>query len=127
MSTDLYLGDESKLRMPNPYGHLNVQELLLARGGQPGQAAGNGEEYRQVPLTAIAGQSPMQVRAAFDPEADAEDQALVASLKVDGQRVPVLLVEAGSDSAGQYTPLDGHRRIAALRYIGQPTVKAIIH
>jgi ParB/RepB/Spo0J family partition protein len=121
MTTDLYLGDESKIRMPNGFaGRLNVQELMLA------QASGNGEEYREVSLEAIVGQSPMQVRSAFDREGDTEDRALVESLKTDGQRVPVLLVDAGADNAGKYTPLDGHRRIAALRHLGHPTVKAVI-
>jgi ParB family chromosome partitioning protein len=126
MTTELYLGDESKLRMPNRFGRQNTPALHLAHGTQASQTVADGEELRQVPLTAVAGQSPLQVRAAFDPDADTEDRALADSLKADGQRVPVLLVEAGSDSASQYTPLDGHRRIAALRYIGHPTVKAVI-
>ena len=127
MSTDLYLGDETKLRMPNRLGRLNVQELLSAQANQPAQPAGNADEFREVPLEdVVVGPGMTLVRTGFDSADDAEDQALVESLKTDGQRVPVLLVEASTEQGRKYAPLDGNRRIAALRHIGHPTVKAVI-
>jgi len=123
MAAELQLGDESKLHMSNPFERRNLKTLLPKSAEQDivGQ-----DEYRDVPLAAINGQSGMQVRAAFDIDHDDEDRALVESLTSDGQRVPVLLAQTASGDSPQYTPLDGHRRIAALRHIGRSHVKAVV-
>ncbi len=85
-----------------------------------------GEDYRSVQLAAITAASPMQTRALFAPERDEEDQALVNSLRADGQRVPVLLAEIEDAVPAQFRLLDGHRRVAALRHLGAEAVKAVI-
>jgi len=77
-------------------------------------------------LDTITGESPLQVRAPFDPGHDEDDGALLESLESDGQRVPVLLVEASEGLPPTFTILDGHRRIAALRHLNRETVKAIL-
>jgi len=126
MTADLHLGDETKLRMPNPFVKIDMQALRHTQASQAGHIPATTEEYREVRLDAIVGDSPMQVRAAFDPDGDDEDRALVESLQNDGQRLPVLLAEWETTGRQQYVPLDGHRRIAALRHIGHPSVKAVI-
>ncbi len=123
MTAELQLGDESKLHMSNPFERRNLRTLLP----KPTETDTLGQdEYRDVPLPAISGQSGIQVRAAFDVDHDEEDRALVESLTSDGQRVPVLLAQTASGDSPQYTSLDGHRRIAALRHIGRSHVKAIV-
>ena len=123
MTAELQLGDESKLHMSNPFERRNLKTLLP----KPTETDTLGQdEYRDVPLSAISGQSGIQVRAAFDVDHDEEDRALVESLTSDGQRVPVLLAQTASGDSPQYTSLDGHRRIAALRHIGRSHVKAIV-
>lgn len=125
MPTQLQLGDESQIKIPNPFGNLNREALRHAQALAHTSAPVTGEQYRQIKLSAISGNSPLQTRAPFDPEQDDEDRALLDSLASDGQRVPVLVVETG-DSNLTYAVLDGHRRVAALRHLGQETVKAII-
>jgi ParB/RepB/Spo0J family partition protein len=126
MTANLHLGDETKLRMPNPFAKIDMQALRQAQASQAESAPATTEEYREVRLDAIDGDSPMQVRAAFDPDGDDEDRALVESLRSDGQRLPVLLAESDATGQQHYVPLDGHRRIAALQHIGHPTVKAVV-
>lgn len=90
---------------------------------EPGEAP----HYRLVRLSAIVGESPMQMRAPFDPDADEQDRSLLESLASDGQRLPVLLLEQANSVPPAYTPLDGHRRIEALRRLKHEWVQAVIH
>ncbi len=95
--------------------------------GLAGLSQAAGPHYLNVELRTIVGASPLQVRAPFNPEADEQDQALLASLESDGQRLPVLLVENPDTTPPTYTPLDGHRRIEALRRLKRDRVQAIVH
>src|SRR5437667_352449 len=79
--------------------------------------------YLNIELRQIIGASPLQVRAPFDPEADEQDRALLDSLASDGQRLPVLLLESSGTTPPTSTPLDGHRRIDALRRLQRHLVK----
>jgi ParB/RepB/Spo0J family partition protein len=126
MAAELHLGDETKLRMPNPFVRIDMQALRQAQANLADHAPAATDEYCEVRLDAIVGDSPVQVRAAFDPDGDDEDRALVESLRSDGQRLPVLLAESDATGEQRYLPLDGHRRIAALQHIGHPTVKAVV-
>ena len=105
--------------------HARLQETRVI--GQVSRPI-TGEQYRDVLLTAITGDSPLQARAPFDPEHDDDEKALVESIARDGQRVPVLLVEAtgGEHSLPTFTILDGHRRVMALRYLQCESVRTII-
>lgn len=85
-----------------------------------------GEQYRAIKLAAIVGDSALQARTPFDPERDDEDRALVESLASDGQRVPVFVTEVEGATPVEYTLLDGHRRVAALRHLNRELVKTII-
>jgi len=58
-----------------------------------------------------------------EPEGEAFE-AFKASLAADGQQVPILVRPAPHDE-GRYQAAYGHRRLAALRALGQP-VKAIV-
>jgi ParB family transcriptional regulator, chromosome partitioning protein len=58
-----------------------------------------------------------------EPEREAFE-AFKASLAADGQQVPILVRPAPNDE-GRYQAAYGHRRLAALRALGQP-VKAIV-
>lgn len=125
-TTPLDFGNEQAIQMPAVLGQVNWAVPMSA----PGLAVSSpviGEQYRLVRLEAIVGDSPLQTRRPFDPSSDEDDQALLESLAQNGQRVPVLLVEDTQTAARQYRPLDGHRRLAALRHLGQESVKAIIH
>lgn len=75
-----------------------------------------------VPLAAIVAESAVQTRAAFDP-ADPEDAALLESLRVQGQQLPVQVRET---RPGAYQLLDGHRRCAGLRALGATDVLALV-
>ncbi|MCC7359621.1 MAG: ParB/RepB/Spo0J family partition protein [Anaerolineales bacterium] len=99
----------------------------LRRAPVPFREPSNAPPLRMVRLNAIAGESPMQVRAAFSPDTDEQDRALLESLASEGQRVPVLLLETANSVPPAYTPLDGHRRIEALRRLKQEWVQAVIH
>ena len=126
MPTQLHLGDESQIKMPDVFGRTNAAALRHAQAAAELSAPIPGERYRDVKLNVITGESPLQLRACFDPEHDEEDRALVESLESDGQRVPVLLLEDPHSQAPALTILDGHRRIAALRQSNRETVKAVI-
>ncbi len=126
MPTRLHLGDESQIKMPDMFGHLNPAALRRAQAVAQSALPIPGERYREVKLSAITEDSPLQVRAPFDPEQDEDDRALLESLEGDGQRVPVLLVEDPDSQAPAFTILDGHRRIAALRRLNRETVKAVV-
>jgi ParB/RepB/Spo0J family partition protein len=123
MAANLHLGDESKIHISNPYEQLNLKAL---RPTSPSHDAISHDHYQEVPLTHIVGHSPMQTRTAFDPDQDDEDRALVDSLASEGQLVPVLLAQSAGGDLLEYVPLDGHRRIAGLRHLGQATVRAFI-
>ncbi|MCC6191667.1 MAG: ParB/RepB/Spo0J family partition protein [Anaerolineales bacterium] len=123
MTANLHLGDESKVHFSNPYER---HQLRGRRAAPPTPGAESQDHYREVPLAEIAGQRSMQTRAAFDPQHDDEDQALVDSLASEGQLVPVLLAQSAGGDSPQYVPLDGHRRIAGLRHLARATVRAFI-
>ena len=59
MATPLYLGDESKIQMPNAFGSVNVQALRQAQAGERTSAPVIGEQYRDVRLSAVVGESPL--------------------------------------------------------------------
>ncbi len=99
---------------------------LAALRRPPGPPVPDGR-YQAVPLSAIRGASPLQTRAPFDPDGDEADRALLASLAADGQRLPVLLAADPDRLPPSYTPLDGHRRLAALRRLNHDTVLAVVH
>ena len=126
MPAKLHMGDESKIQMPNAFSPVSVEKLRRAQGLVQTSTPVIGEQYRAVKLSAVVGESPLQVRTLFDPEHDDDDRALVDSLGGDGLRVPVLLVEVPNSVPQEYTILDGHRRVAALRHLSRETVKAVI-
>jgi ParB/RepB/Spo0J family partition protein len=82
--------------------------------------------FLAVPLAAIVERSRLQTRPPFDPVGDAEDAALVESLKVRGQDTPVILEIIADRQLPEYRIKDGHRRIDALRHIGAQRVDAIV-
>jgi ParB/RepB/Spo0J family partition protein len=122
----LHIPGEGQRQMPNVFSRASVAKLGEARAMAQTSRPIVGEQYREVFLTAIARESPIQARAQFDPEGDDEDRALVESLARHGQRVPVQLAEIEGASPPEYAILDGHRRIAALRHLKRETVKAVI-
>ena len=126
MPAKLHLGDQSKIQMPNAFSPVSVEKLRSAQGLVQSSTPVIGEQYRAVKLSAVVGESPLQVRALFDPEHDDDDHALVDSLVSDGQRVPILLVEVPNSVPQEYTILDGHRRVAALRHLNRETAEAVI-
>ncbi len=115
------IGDETKLREEmsrmDSFGPINVKGLMRASAVKTRRAV------IEVPLEAITADSPFQTRRPFDPARYEDDQALVASLAELGQREPVCLKEI---EPGRHQQVYGHRRIAALRYLGQKTVLAIV-
>lgn len=126
MPVKLYMGDESKIQMPNAFGDLDLEVLRQADASVRTSTPVVGEQYREVKLSAIVGESPLQARAPFDADNDEDDGALLDSLASGAQRLPVVLVEMEGSNPLTYMPLDGHRRIAALRRLNQETAKAII-
>ncbi len=126
MTAKLHLGDESKIQMPDLFSSLTLDELPTAEAGLPSSAPVIGEDYREVRLSVITQQSPIQTRAPFDPENDDEDQALVASLEAEGQKQPITLAEVEGSRPTEYRLLDGHRRVDALFHLQRETAKAII-
>lgn len=122
MPAQLTLGDESKIKVPNPFGGKPAAPSALA--GTSASKPVMGEQYRVVKLTSIVRRSPVQTRAPFNPEGDEDDQALVEYVRERADKLPpVLLVEIETD---HYGILDGHRRCDALTYAGLGEVKAII-
>ena len=53
------------------------------------------------------------------------ERKLLASLAASGQQVPIVVVAVG-DQGRQYLVIDGHKRVAALRKLGQDTVRATV-
>ncbi len=84
-----------------------------------------GEQYVEVPPALIVGHTRAQTRSGFDPEANDEDRALVESIRVEGQRIPVMVQEA-SDGSGGYVLQWGRRRLGAVLHLGLPFIKAIV-
>lgn len=117
---------ESKRQMPNVFSRAKSTRPDAGQAVVQTSRPIVGEQYRDVFLTAIVRDSPLQSRAHFDPHHDDEDQALMESLDQHGQRVPVQLAEIEGSCPPEYAILDGHRRIAALRHLGHDAVKAII-
>lgn len=120
------IANDPRIQMPNTFSKASQARLEQARAIAQTSKAIIGEQYRDVLLSAVVGDSPLQSRAPFDPEHDDDDRALVESITSDGQRVPVLLVEMPERTPLAYTILDGHRRIATLRQLNRESVKAII-
>ncbi len=85
-----------------------------------------GKQHGAVALRAIVERCRLQTRAPFDPQHDAEDAALVESLKRRGQVTPVILEQIAGRTPAAYRIKDGHRRIDALRQIGAERVEALI-
>jgi ParB family chromosome partitioning protein len=121
MTTRKPLVTDERVHMPDPFAPVSAVTSAATLVTHPVL----GEDYRLVPLVVAIESSPLQTRAAFDPEHDEDDHALLESLRAEGQRVPVLLVEMSETSSG-YRLLDGHRRVAALRQLGHDSVKAVI-
>ena len=116
----------SKVQMPNTFSAVSLDKLR-SRGVVPQTSKPiMGEQYREVFLSAIVQDSPLQTRSAFDPDNDEDDRALVESLASSAQRDPAQLVEIEGRNPPHYAVLDGHRRIAALRHLKREMVKAII-
>lgn len=97
----------------------------------PGNGTGGpvgliGKKHRAVPLELIVAGSAVQRRKPFDPEHDEEDAAFLASVRERGQRLPVSLRPIPGTDPTRYAIKYGHRRIAALRQLGHPTVEAIV-
>jgi ParB/RepB/Spo0J family partition protein len=111
----------SLITMPNVFSR-SSQSALVSSNARPVI----GEQYAEVSLDAVTNGSPVETRAPFAPEDDEEDAALLESLRSEPQREPVQLKEKDGTCPAQYVVLDGHRRIAALRKLGQKMVKAII-
>jgi ParB/RepB/Spo0J family partition protein len=125
MLRDVQSSEERKLQIPRAFGRTAARPLIIS--ATPAVAVPIiGEQYRDLRLDAIQGDSPLQTRAAFTLEDD-DDRALVASLAGAGQRVPILVVEEPAGAATHYRILDGHRRVAALRHLDRSTVKAIVY
>lgn len=113
---------------PHDFGNLvDFNEFM-----SPGPAAAlttkpvSGKRHCTVTLAAIVERSCLQTRPPFDPQHDAEDAALVESLRVRGQDTPVILEQIAERRPAEYRIKDGHRRIDALRHIGAERVEAII-
>lgn len=68
--------------------------------------------------------SPVQVRAAFDPETNEDDAGLVQSIAQDGVIQPLLVTLRAE--GGAYEIIDGHRRAAAARAAGLEAVPCIV-
>ena len=100
------------------FGRMDVNALMKANGAKK---VGLRTEFYEIPLTEITVDSLVQTRAPFDPKGDRDDGAFLASMREYGQRKPVVLFELAS---GKYEVLAGHRRIAALRYLGKKIVLA---
>jgi ParB/RepB/Spo0J family partition protein len=115
-----------KVQMPNTFNPASLDKLRSAQAVAQTSRPVMGEQYREVLLTAVMRDSPIQSRAALDPENDDEDRALVESIEASGQREPAHLAEIEGSCPPEYAILDGHRRIAALRHLKRETVKAII-
>src|SRR3990172_8557304 len=126
----LEFGDESQLEVPDPFGSSAITVPTSAQSSSAHSVIG--QVLRDVGIEAVAADSPLQTRARFDPENDEDDRALVDSLRANlkqrpnthPQEVPVKLAPIpGTDT---YVIVHGHRRVAALRCLGYPTVRAII-
>jgi ParB/RepB/Spo0J family partition protein len=79
-----------------------------------------------VKLSCITQYSPVQTRAAFNPAVTEEDQALLTSLKQNGQLTPIKLEALKDKQPPEYRVIDGHRRIAALRLLNIEEIQAIV-
>lgn len=110
-------GIAAEMRRAPAFGRVNIGKLIVEA---PLRERRN---IVAVSLAAISKGSPFQTRRPFNPENSPKDQALVESLATLGQHEPVCLKLIGD---GQYEVVWGHRRIAALRYLNQPEVLAVI-
>lgn len=85
-----------------------------------------GEQVVEVPLSAIAGSSPVQTRAPFDPEGNEDDRNLVESIRNHGVIVPVVLGPLPDKTERRYYVIAGHRRVAASWHAGRGSVPAVV-
>ena len=102
------------------FGRMDVKALMKANGAHNVAAR---TEVLEIPLQEIVADSPVQTRAPFDPKGDRDDGGFLDNMREFGQRIPALLVEL---EPGKYETVSGHRRIAALRYLGKNIVLAEI-
>ncbi len=51
-----------------------------------------------------------------------KERQILSSLAANGQQIPIVVVKGGAD--GQYIVIDGHKRLRALKKLGQDTVEA---
>lgn len=84
--------------------------------------ADSGEMARTIPLDAVSS-SPHQPRKRPITKADVTE--LMVSIAAAGQTTPIL-VTPSPDAADKYVVHAGHRRCAALRFLGRATVLAIV-
>lgn len=117
----LTLGNDAAIQTADPFRAVDGARLRQGPAPQP-----TGKQLRIVRLDAIVGDSPIQTRGPFDPEHDEEDRLLAESLREEGQRLPVELALNPGSSPTTYTLVYGHRRVAALRWLGRETVEALV-
>jgi ParB family chromosome partitioning protein len=53
-----------------------------------------------------------------------KERQVLSSLATHGQQVPIVVVSAGED--GRYVVVDGHKRLRALKKLGQDVVQATV-
>jgi ParB/RepB/Spo0J family partition protein len=81
-------------------------------------------DMQLVPLAEIKEDSPGQCRLKpFAADADEYDRGLVESIEAIGLHTPVILVAL---KAGGYRIEAGHRRAAAMRYLGKAKIPAVV-
>ena len=113
-------------RTPNIFANLEPGSApRRAERNDSTSTAVAGRQHLMVSLSAVVAAGPLQTRAPF-ATSDGEDQALLESLELVGQQVPVILERLGGRQPAEYRILDGHRRIAALRLLGRAQVEAVV-
>jgi ParB/RepB/Spo0J family partition protein len=95
----------------------------ILKPGRVGKLPEVRPSLRPVSLDRISAGSDLQTRALFDPEEDAEDAALLESIRDVGVHQPVHLVGSGDRT---YIIRSGHRRVSAARLAGLSEIPAIV-
>lgn len=101
-------------------GHALGEILQASRVGELPEVR---PTLRPVSLDRISAGSDLQTRAPFDPEEDAEDAALLESIRDVGVHQPVHLVGSGDRT---YIIRSGHRRVGTARLAGLSEIPAIV-